>query len=72
MPIINPIGLLRMMQSGNPMQVLSGLSGQNPAIRQMIPMIQGKNSQQLRQMAENMCRERGMTYDQAVEKLGLK
>jgi len=70
--MINPLGLLRMLQGGNPMQVLSGLAGQNPAIRQMIPMVQGKNPQQLQQIAENMCRERGMTFDQVVKQLGLK
>lgn len=70
--MINPIGLLKMLQSCNPMQVLSGIAGQNPALRQMMPMIQGKSPQQIRQIAENMCRERGMTYDQVIERLGLK
>lgn len=69
---MNPLQLMQMLQSGNPMQILSNLAGQNPALKQMLPSIQGKNSQQLRQMAENMCRERGMTFDQAVERLGLK
>ena len=69
---MNPLQLMQMLQGGNPMQILSNLAGQNPALKQMLPSIQGKNSQQLRQMAENMCRERGMTFEQAVEQLGLK
>lgn len=69
---MNPLQLMQMLQSGNPMQILSNLAAQNPALKQMLPSIQGKNSQQLRQMAENMCRERGMTFEQAVERLGLK
>lgn len=70
---MNPIQLMRMLQGGgDPMQVLSNLAGQNPMIRQMLPAIQNKTPQQLRQMAENMCRERGMTFEQAVERLGLK
>lgn len=70
--MLNPIGLFRMLQAGDPMRVLNGLAGENPAFRQMMPMIQGKNPQQLRQVAENMCRERGMTFEQAIERLGLK
>lgn len=57
---------------GNPMALMQQMAGQNPQLAQAMRMIHGKNPQQLRQMASNMARERGMSLEQAAQQLGLK
>lgn len=56
---------------GNPMPFMQQLAGQNPVFAQGMRMIQGKNAQQLRQMAENMAREQGTTLEQVAQNLGI-
>nr|DAG79858.1 MAG TPA: helix-turn-helix, Psq domain [Caudoviricetes sp.] len=65
--------LAQALQGGaNPIQLLSQMGGgNNSMISQATSMLAGKSPQQLRQMAENMCRERGMTLQQAASQFGL-
>lgn len=63
---------LQMAQGGkNPMQMLQSMTGMNPALAQAMGMIQGKSPQQLRQVAENMAKEKGMTLEQLAQSMGL-
>ena len=41
-----------MRGGGDPMQLLQKMAGQNPQVAQALKMIQGKNPQQLKKMAE--------------------
>lgn len=56
---------------GNPMALMQQMAGQNPMAAQAMRMINGKNQQQLRQIASNMARERGMSLEQVAQNLGL-
>ena len=56
---------------GNPMALMQQMAGQNPMAAQAMRMINGKNQQQLRQIASNMARERGMGLEQVAQNLGL-
>lgn len=56
---------------GNPQTLLAQMAQQDPRMGQAIQMIQGKNAQQLRTMAENMARERGTSVEQVARQLGL-
>lgn len=56
---------------GNPMPFMQQFAGQDPMFAQGMRMIQGKNAQQLKQMAENMAREQGTTVEQVAQNLGL-
>lgn len=61
-------------QSRNPMSVLENMMSQNagnPQIAQAMKLIQGKNSDQLRQVAENMAKERGVDLNQLAQGMGL-
>ena len=73
MPMNNP--LMAMMQmaktGGNPMQMLQQMAGRDPQIRQVMQMMNGKSPQELRQMANNMARERGTTVEDVARQLGL-
>lgn len=64
--MMNPLQmLLQAAQAGaNPMQMLAQHAGNNPQLQQLQQICAGKTPQQLREIAENMCKERGTTYDQ--------
>ena len=40
---------------------------QNPAVKQALPFIQGKNPQQLEMIARNLCKERGINVEDALK-----
>lgn len=69
----NPVMMLLNMarSGGNPMQLLQQLAGRNPQAAQVMRMMQGKDSKQLRSMAENMAKERGTSLEQVAQQLGL-
>ena len=71
-PMNNPmIALVNAAKNGgNPVQMLQQMAGQDPQVQQVMRMIQGKNPQQLRQMAENMARERGTNVEAVIKQLG--
>ena len=46
------------------MMNLNQLMNFNPVFVQAMNMAQGKNSQELEQIARNICKERGLDYDQ--------
>lgn len=57
---------------GNPLQMLQQAAGNDPRAAQAFQMLNGKSPAEWRQMAENMCRERGTTPDQVMRQLGIK
>jgi transposase len=60
--------IFQAMQGGmNPMQMIQQQAAQNPQLQQLMQICQGKTPEQLRQVAENMCRERGTTYDEVAK-----
>lgn len=69
----NPIMMLVQMaqRGGNPMQILQQMAGQNPAAAQTLRMLDGKSPQQMRQVAENMARERGIDLKTMAQQMGL-
>ena len=73
MPFNNPILQLAQLArgGGNVMQAMQGMAGQDKRIAQAYGMIQGKSPQQLRQIAENMARERGTNVGDVMRQLGL-
>ena len=65
--------ILRNLQGGlNPNALLSQMARSDPRVSQALQMLQGKSPDQLRQMAENMARERGTSVEQIAQSLGLK
>lgn len=70
MPMNNP--MLQMMMSGmSPMQYLQQMAGRNPQIAQAINLIQGKTPEQLRQIADNMAKQRGTSVEEIARQYGL-
>ena len=66
------MAMLQMARNGgNPMQMLQQMAGQNPQAAQAMRLIQGTNPQQLRQIAENMAKERGVDLNQIARQMGV-
>lgn len=68
----DPISILAQIvrSGGNPMQMLQSIANQNPQAAQIMKMLNGKSPTQLKQMAENMARERGTTVEDVARSLG--
>ena len=74
MPMNNPVTqMMQLMQAGkNPNAVLQIIAQNNPQVRQVMGMINGKNPAQLEQMARNMARERGTTIEDVARSMGIQ
>ena len=72
-PMNNPVMALlsAARNGGNPMQMMQQMAGNNPQMRQFMQMVGGKNPQQLRQMAENVAKERGTTLQAVAQQMGI-
>lgn len=55
----------------NPLGVLQQMAGGNPQATQAFNMIRGKSAAELRQMAENMAKERGVSINDVLRQLGI-
>lgn len=64
----NPMQMLSQLQSGkgNPMQMLEGMLGNNPQYRRVMQMVQGKSPAEMRQVAQNLCEQRGIDFNEAL------
>ena len=69
-PLMQLVSMTR--QGGNPMQMIQQMAANNPQAAQAIKIMQGKSPEQLRQIATNMARERGMTVEQVMQQLGIR
>ena len=64
--------MMQIMRSGgNPMYLLQQMAAQDPQVSQAMRMIQGKSPQQLRSMAENMAKERGVSLEGMAHQMGI-
>lgn len=70
---MNPMAMLMQMmrtRNGNPAPLLEQLARQNPALRQAMDMTHGKSPQEVRQIADNMARQRGTTVEDILRRMG--
>lgn len=70
---MNPMAMLMQMmrtRNGNPAPLLEQLARQNPAMRQAMDMTRGKSPQEIRQIADNMARQRGTTVEDILHRMG--
>ena len=68
-PMFQLIGTLK--NGGDPRQMARQMAMSNPQIRQAVSMLDGKSSQELQQMAMNMCRERGISPEDIMRQFGM-
>lgn len=68
-PLFQMINVAR--NGGNPMQMIQQMARSNPQINQVMQMMNGKSPDQIRKMASNMAKERGMNLEQVAQQLGV-
>ena len=56
---------------GNPMAIAQQMALVDPQMNRFVQMISGKTPIQLRQMAENMAKQRGTTVEDIARQIGL-
>ena len=70
---INPLQAIQALQQGaNPNQLMMQLAQHNPAVRQAMQMVNGKTPDQIRDMAQQIARQRGINLTQLTRQLGIK
>lgn len=68
--MMNPLQLIQsLMQGGNPMQMMMSMFGGNPQFQRACQMVQGKTPQQMQETARNLCKQRGIEFDKAVQQM---
>ena len=68
-PLMQMAGMLR--QGRNIMPMFAQMSGGDPRVGQFMQMMQGRSAQDMRQMAFNMARERGVDLSRLAQMYGL-
>lgn len=73
MPMNNPLlSLIQLVKSGgDPMTMLVNMAGVNPQAAQALQMVSGKNREQIYQMVQNMCKERGTSMEEVANAVGI-
>lgn len=66
---MNPMQIIQMMRSGNPQQVAANILRQsnNPMVVNAVQMYERGDAKGLKNMAENLCREKGITIEEAKQ-----
>lgn len=67
--LMSLVGALR--QGGDPNALIQQAIRNHPQSDQIRQIVEGKTPDQLMKIAENMCKERGVTLDSMLDKLGI-
>lgn len=57
---------MQMMNSQNPSAFLQQLAASNPAAARALEMSKGKGDDEIRQICENLCRQRGLNFSEVL------
>ena len=68
--IIQLVGQLRGSQ--NPQVLMNQMLGNNPNYQRAMQMANGKDQNQLQQVAQNLCDQRGINLNDFINRLGLR
>lgn len=66
------MNLVSAYKSGNLLPAIQQMATTNPQMQQALGMMQGKDINQIMQMAQNMAAERGTTVEDIAKSIGLK
>lgn len=70
---MNPMQLIQMLQNGgNPNQLIAMAAQRNPALRQAMQMVNGRTPEQVRDMAYDLAKQRGVDLNQLAQQLGIR
>jgi len=70
---MNPLQMLGMLQKAqNPFGVLQQLSQNNPQLKRVMEIVQGKSPKELEQYVRNTAQTQGIDLNQLAQKMGLQ
>lgn len=69
---MNPLQMLGALQKAqNPMALLSQLAGQNPQLKRVVEVMNGKSPKELEQYVRNTAKTQGVDLNQLAQRMGL-
>lgn len=70
---MNPLQMLGALRKAqNPMSLLQQLSSQNPQLKRVIEVMNGKSPQELEQYVRNVAQTQGVDLNELAQKMGLQ
>lgn len=70
---MNPLQMLNALQKArNPQALLSQLANQNPQLKRVMEVMNGKSPQELEQYVKNVAQTQGVDLAQLAQKMGLQ
>lgn len=70
---MNPMQLFQMLQqSRNPQMMLQQLSRNNPELKRVLEVIQGKSPKEIEQYVRNTAKTQGIDINELAQKIGLR
>lgn len=70
---MNPLQMLgALRQAQNPQALLSQLANQNPQLKRVMEVINGKSPQEIEQYVRNTAQTQGVDLNQLAQKMGLQ
>lgn len=71
--MMNPLQMFNMLSKAqNPMNLLQQLSSQNPQLKRVMDVMQGKSPQELKAYVQNVAKTQGVDLNQLAQKMGLQ
>ena len=67
--MFNPMQLMQMMKSGNQQLMGNSQLMQNPIAKNAMQMAQNGDTKGIEQMARNLCKEKGLNPDEAMNQI---
>lgn len=70
---MNPLQMLGALQKAqNPMALLNQLAKQNPQLKRVMEVMQGKSPQELKAYVQNVAQTQGVDLNKLAQKMGLQ
>ena len=70
---MNPLQMLGALQkTQNPMALLNQFAGQNPQLKKVMEVINGKSPQELEQYVKNVAQTQGVDLNNLAQRMGLQ
>lgn len=70
---MNPLQLIKTLRGGgNPLQMLMGMAQQNPMLKQVMDMVNGKTPEEMRDFVYQTAQQRGVDMNQLAQSLGIE
>lgn len=70
---MNPLQLIKTLRGGgNPLQMLMGMAQQNPMLKQVMDMVNGKTPEEMRDFVYQTAQQRGVDVNQLAQTLGIE